>query len=107
MLAGRIHFRSKIVVNAFVEKSRLVRVMADRCLAGEFGGSYRLAAKEPECVALCINHQNIQYHMDLKSPSEVSNRAADRARVATEAAAAATVHGVKPIFVFVERGGSA
>ncbi len=49
-------------------KNRLVKVMADRCLAGEFGGSYFRAAREPECVALGISHQSIQYHMDQKRP---------------------------------------
>ena len=53
-----------MVVDPFIEKSRLVRVMAERCLAGDFGESYYLAAKEPECVELGIMHTNIQYHMD-------------------------------------------
>ena len=96
-----------MVVDPFVEKSHVVREMADRCLAGEFGGSSWLAAKEPECVALGIIPQNITYHMDKLDPVAAAARAGDRARVATEAAAAATVHGVKPTFVFVERGGSA
>ena len=90
-----------------VNKDRLVRVMADRCLSGEFGGSCRLAAKEPECVALGISHQSIQYHMDQKRPLAAAARAADRTRVAAETAAAASAHGVTPVFVFVERGGSA
>jgi len=53
-------------MDPFFEKSRLVRVMvmAERCLAGDFGGSYYLAAKEPECVELGIMQTNIQYHMD-------------------------------------------
>jgi hypothetical protein len=77
--------------------------MADRCFAGEFNGSYHSAAKEPECVALGISHQNIMYHMDQKRPLVVADRAADRARVAAEATAVSQ----GPVFVFVERGGSA
>ena len=75
-------------------------------MAGEFGGSYR-AAKEPECVALGICHQLIQYHMDQKHPLAAAARAGERARVAAEAAAATSAHGVTPIFVFFELGGSA
>ena len=85
--------------------------MADRFFAGEFNGSYHRAAKEPECVALGILHQNIQYHMDRKRPFMAADRAADRARVAAEAVAEATAassaHGTNPVFVCVERGGSA
>ena len=57
-----------MVVDPFVEKSHVVREMADRCLAGEFGGSSWLAAKEPECVALGIIPQNITCHMDKLDP---------------------------------------
>ena len=92
----------------FFEKSRLVRVMAERCLAGDFGGSYYLAAKEPECVELGIIHKNIQYHMDKIDQEAAAARAADRARVDSETAAATVMmNGMKPTFVFVERGGSA
>ena len=70
-----------MVVDPFVEKSHVVREMADRCLAGEFGGSSWLAAKEPECVALGIIPQNITYHMDKLDPVAAAARAGDRARV--------------------------
>ena len=76
-------------------------------MAGEFGGSYRLAAREPECVALDISHQLIQYHMDQKRPLAAADRAVDRVWVAAEAAAATSARGVTPVCVFVERGGSA
>ena len=90
-----------------VTKNRMVKAMADRCLAREFNGSYHRAAKEPECVSLGISHQHIQYHMDQKCPLVAADRAADRARVAAEAVLATSAHGVTPIIVFVERGGSA
>jgi chromosome segregation ATPase len=85
----------------------MVKAMADRCLAGEFNGNYHRAAKEPECVALGISHQHIQYHMDHKCPLVAADRAADRARVAAEATAASSALRTNPVFVFVERGGSA
>lgn len=50
---------------------------------------------------------NVQYHMDQKRPFATADRAADRARAAVEAAAATSAHGLTPVFVFVERGGSA
>jgi len=97
-----------MVVDPIFEKSRLVRAMAERCLAGDFGGSSYLAAKEPECVELGITQPNILYHMDRMDPVAAASRTADRARVTTETAAAAvTLHGLKPTFIFVERGGSA
>jgi hypothetical protein len=61
-----------------VTKNRLVRAIADRCLAGEFGGSYFCVAKEPECVELCIIHSHIKYHMDQKCSLVALDRAADR-----------------------------
>jgi len=95
-----------MVVDPFFEKSRLVRVMAERCLAGDFGGSYYLAAEEPECVELGIIHTNIQHHVDKIDLVAAAARAADRARVDSETAAAAVMlNGMKPTFVFVERGG--
>ncbi len=98
-------FRPITLEDPVVTKKRVVKAMADRCLAGEFDGSYCRAAKEPECVALGILHQHILYHMDQKRPLVAADRAADRARVAAEATAAS--QGTNPVFVFVERGGSA
>ena len=93
------------VEDQIVTKNRLVRDIADRCLAGNFGGIAYRAAKEPECVEFGISYQNIQYHMDQKGPLAAVDRAADRARVAAEAVAATSAPGVTPVFVFVERGG--
>ncbi len=45
--------------------------------------------------------------MDQKRPLMAADRAADRARVAAEAVASTSAHGVTPIIVFVERRGSA
>jgi hypothetical protein len=81
--------------------------MAERCLAGEFGGISWVASQEPECVTLGISHQTIQYHMDRIDPIQASTRAANRARVEIEALAAETSNGVKATIIFVERGGSA
>ena len=107
----QLYYRPITLEDPAVTKNRMVKAMADRCLAGEFDGNYYRAAKEPECVALGILHQNIQYHMDRKRPFMAADRAADRARVAAEAVAEATAassaHGTNPVFVFVERGGSA
>ena len=70
-------FRPSILEDPVVKKNLVVRDIADRCLAGEFGGSYR-AAKEPECAALGICHQLIQYHMDQKHPLAAAARAGER-----------------------------
>jgi len=80
--------------------------MAARCVAGDFNGSAWHAANDPECIALGIDDRNIQYHIDSIDPDASLARAADRARVATEAAAAA-VESQSVKFIFVERGGSA
>jgi len=68
------------VEDPIVTKDRLVRDIADRCLAGNFGGIAYRAAKEPECVEFGISYQLIQYHMDQKHPLAAADRAADRAR---------------------------
>ena len=47
-------YRPLMLEDPMVTKNRLVKVMVDHCLAGEFGGSYFRAAREPECVALGI-----------------------------------------------------
>ena len=103
----QLYYRPITLEDPVVAKIRVIKVMADRCLAGEFGRGYFRAAKEPECVALGIAYQHIQYHMDQKRPLMAADRAADRARVADEATAASSAHGTNPVFVFVERGGSA
>ena len=100
-------FRPITLEDPVVKKKRVIQAMADRCLAGEFDGSYCRAAKEPECVAPGILHHHILYHMDQKRPLMAADRAADRARVAAEATAASSAHGTNPVFVFVELGGSA
>jgi hypothetical protein len=80
--------------------------MAERCVAGEFGGSPYRAAAMPECIALGISYQSIEYHMGKINPVESASRVADRARVEAEAAQAkAELKSVE--FFFVERKGSA
>lgn len=80
--------------------------MAERCVAGEFDGSSGLAAAMPECVALGITRQSIQFHMDKVNVVESASRAADRARVEAETAQADVE--MRPVkFIFVERKGSA
>ena len=80
--------------------------MADRCVSGEFDGSARRAAKDPECVRLEIDEAAIRYHMNKINPIAAAARAADRARIATETAVAEAAQA--PIkFIFVERAGSA
>jgi len=85
-----------MVVDPMFDKSRLVRAMADRCLAGDFGGSSWLAANQSECLELGISQPNIQYHMDRIDPIKAAARAADRARVLTETAVAAASMPAKP-----------
>ena len=102
-----MHFRAKSSIELVSVKADLRRTMAERCLAGEFGGSSWVASQEPECVTLGIAYPTIQYHMDRIDPIQASTRAASRARVEIEALAAETSNGVKATFIFVERGGSA
>jgi hypothetical protein len=80
-----------------------VRSMALRCFAGEFDGSAVKAARTPECIRLGIDEADIRYHIARVDPAPAAARAADRARLATETAAA----GVGVQFIFVERAGSA
>jgi hypothetical protein len=90
--------------DAFAAKSSLSLRMAERCVAGEFGGSAWRAAAMPECIALGINYQTIEYHMGKMNPVESACRVAHRARVESEAAQAeAEMMRVK--YVFVERKG--
>ena len=53
-----------------------------------------------------VTKQGIQYQMDIIDPAAAAAHAAERARVATETAAAEAA-GVGVQFVFVERAGSA
>ena len=95
-----------MTIDPFAAKAAMVRLMATRLVAGEFNGSSRRAASEPECVALGIVSSNIEYHIGLMNPAGGLARAADRARVETEVAAAAVaLHEVQ--YVFVERNGAA
>ena len=80
--------------------------MAERCLAGEFDGSAFKASRAPECIRLGIDESVIRYHITRGNPAAAIARAADRARVATETAAAEAAR-VPVKIVFVERGGSA
>ena len=70
-------------------KAALVRSMAARVVSGEFEGSAFRAANDHECIALGVNSRNIEYHISLINPADRLARAADRARVETEVAAAA------------------
>ena len=80
--------------------------MAERFLVWEFDGSAFKAAQGPECVQLGVFRSNIQYRLARVDPASAAARAAERARVATETAAAESADiGVQ--FVFVERTGSA
>jgi len=100
------HFRTLSGVGTDAAKAALKRSMAARCVAGDFNGSARRAASDPECIALGVGPSAIAYHMNLINPDASLARAADRARVATEAAAAA-VESQSVQFIFVERGGAA
>ncbi len=68
-------------------------------LGGEFDGSAFKAAQDPECVQLGVIRSNIQYHMARLDPASAAARAADRARVATETAAAEAI-GVPVKIIF-------
>ena len=83
-----------------------MRFIADRCLDGEFNGSARKASRDPECIRLGIDESTIRYHIGIGDPAAAAARASDRARVATETAAA-EADGADVQFVFVERAGSA
>jgi len=86
-------------------KRDLAESMALRCASGEFGGSAWKAAGDPECVSLGIDESNIRYYIKKINPTEAAACAAERERVAAEAAAAVE-NGRKVQFVFVERGGA-
>ena len=87
------------------QKAALVRSMAERCVAGEFEGSAKRAAHDPECIRLGIYERTIRYHMDKIDSATGAARAAERARVATETAAAEAAR-VPVQFIFVERAGA-
>jgi hypothetical protein len=80
--------------------------MAERCAAGEFGGSSWRAAATPECVALGIERKNIDYHLAKINTADSASRAANRARVEAETAQA-EVEMMPVKYIFVERKGSA
>jgi hypothetical protein len=100
-------FSSTVPTTEPVEsKTLLIRRMAERCVAGEFGGSAWRAAAMPECIALRITHQSIEYHMGKINTADSASRVADRARVEAETAQAKAE--MKPVaYIFVERNGSA
>ena len=63
--------------------------MAERCVAGELEGSAWRASHDPEFIRLGVSESAIRYHMNkVEDPAAVAARAAERARVATESAAA-------------------
>ena len=94
------------MVDLFATKAALIRSIAVRVIAGEFDGSVRLASRDPECMALGVTHQSIEYHIGLINPAGGLARAADRARVKTEeAATGVALHEVQ--YAFVERRGLA
>ena len=86
-------------------KGALMRSMAERCVAGEFEGSATRALHDPECIRLGVGECDIRYHMDKIDSATAAARAAERARVATETAAAEAAR-VPVQFVFVERAGA-
>ena len=99
-------FRQISVAGSSAAKAALVRSIAVRVVAGEFNGSALIASRNAECMALGVTHQSIEYHIGLINPAGGLARAADRARVETEVAAAGVaLHEVQ--FVFVERKGLA
>ena len=88
------------------KKAAFLRSLAERCVAGEFEGSARRASHDPECIRLGVSESAIRYHMNkVEYPAAVAARAAERARVATESAAAEAAR-VPVKVVFVERAGA-
>ena len=80
--------------------------MAKRCVAGEFEGSAKRASHDPECIRLGVDESVIRYHVNkIGDPAAVAARAAERARVATETAAAEAAR-IPVRIVFVERAGA-
>ena len=98
-----------MVVVSAAAKSALHKSMAARCIAGEFDGSASLAAKDPECIALGVARQNIQYYIDQVDPagSLALARAADRGRVAAKAVGAPWLLLLPAYYIYVECGWTA
>ena len=77
-----------LVSSSKQEKAALVRSMAERCLAGEFDGSAFKASRAPVCIRFGIDESTIRYHINQGDPAAAVARAAHRARVDAETAAA-------------------
>lgn len=76
--------RPKKVEDAKRDKTELTRTLAERCLAGEFGGIPYRAAQSPEAVELGIRHSMIHHYMNQIDPTTTFDRVADRLRVEHE-----------------------
>ena len=62
----------------------MARTLAERCVAGEFGGVPYRAAQAPEAVEYGISARMIYHHMDQVDPTTAVDRVADRLRVEHE-----------------------
>ena len=87
-------------------KSERIKLMASRCIDGEFGGSAWRAAQSPKTARMGLTRNAINYQIRVLDPAGHAAMVNDRARVAAETAAAEAAGHVVDI-VFVERGGSA
>ena len=67
-----------MVVDSGRDKSNTARTLAERCVAGEFGGVANRAAQAPEALDWGITRSNIQYYMNQIDPEAASARVAER-----------------------------
>ena len=94
-----------MVEDAGRDKTELARTLAERCVAGEFGGVPYRAAQTSEAVEYGISARNIQYYMDQIDPTAASARVAERLQAEHEATQAKE-KGLRVIVVGGRGGGS-
>ncbi len=83
----------------------MTKTLAERCLAGEFGGIPYRAAQSPEAVELGISHCMIHHYMNQIDPTTAFDRVADRLRVEHETTQAEE-QGFRVVVVGGRGGGS-
>jgi hypothetical protein len=87
------------------DKTNMTRTLAERCVAGEFGGVPYRAAQEPEAVEYGICPKMIYYYMNQIGPEAASARVAERLRAEHETAQAEE-QGIRVVVVGGRGSGS-